>query len=74
MRAHTCTESSSVALWHTFGITAVVLSERGGGGGGKCLYLVLLPPLSLSLSPGGGSEGRENAEVESRQRGREERA
>lgn len=48
MCAHTCTESSSVALWHTFGITAVVLSERGGGGGGKCLYLVLLPSLSLS--------------------------
>lgn len=27
---HTYTESSSVALWHAFGITAVVLSERGG--------------------------------------------
>ncbi len=74
MRAHTSTESSSVALWHAFGITAVVLSERGGGGG-KCLYLVL--PLLPSFSPGGGrggSEGRENAEVETRQRGREERA
>lgn len=34
------------------------------------------PSVALSLSPreGGGSEGRENAEVETRQRGREERA
>lgn len=72
MRAHIYTESSSVALWHAFGITAVVVSERGGGGGGKCLYLVL--PLLRSFSPGGGCEGRENAEVETRQRGREERA
>ncbi|XP_035533583.1 LOW QUALITY PROTEIN: tensin [Morone saxatilis] len=70
MRAHTYTESSSVALWHAFGITAVVLSERGGGGGGKSLYLVL--PLLPSFSPGGGSEGRENAEIETRQRGRSE--
>lgn len=72
MRAHIYTKLSSVALWHAFGITAVVVSERGGGGeegGGKCLYLVL--SLLPSFSPGGGSEGRENAEVETRQRGRE---
>lgn len=66
MRAHINTDSSSVALWHTLGITAVVLSERATGGGGKCLCLVLPP--SPSFSPGGGSEGRENAEVETRQR------
>ncbi|XP_069020064.1 tensin-1 isoform X5 [Embiotoca jacksoni] len=44
--------------------------DRGGGGGGKCLYLVL--PLLPSFSPRGGCEGRENAEVETRQKGREE--
>lgn len=31
MRARIYTERRSVALWHAFGITAVVLSERGGG-------------------------------------------
>ena len=73
---HTYTESSSVALWHAFGITAVVLSTRGGwgggggGGGGKCLYLVL--PLPLCSSPGRGvwrlGECRGRDEAEGRER------
>lgn len=75
MHAHIHAESSSVALWHAFGITAVVLSARGGGGGGggggESLYLVGLLPLLPCFSPGGGSEGWENEEVETRQRGRE---
>lgn len=69
---HACTERSSVALLAHVRDYCCCFGARGGGrggGGGKCLYLVLLPTLSLSPSWRGGSDGSESAEVENKAAG-----
>jgi len=65
--AQTSTQSTSVALWHASGITAAGLSGRRRRRRRRvCIWYSLSCPLFL---PEGGSEGRESAELETRQRG-----